>query len=188
MEALETAISYWDDALAAYNSLSTVGAPLTVTSSEEAEFCRELQGLLDAAYRLQDQCELLFLDQRSVLFRAASSTRLQAGITSSPESFVSAQDEVADLREFEEFVDIFPDSDSLPLYQSALQKLEQDGIPYRCLRTQMVHCSSDVEFLGKLHCVRLAFQYLFRDSATWVWFADTGRQLLADLLIYAEKV
>jgi hypothetical protein len=39
--------------------------------------------------------------------------------------------QVADLREFEEFVDIFPDSDSLPLYQSALQKLEQDGIPYR---------------------------------------------------------
>lgn len=58
----------------------------------------------------------------------------------------------------------------------------------RCLRTQMVRCSSDGEFLGKLHCVRLAFQYLFRDSATWMWFADTGRQLLADLLIYAEKV
>jgi hypothetical protein len=187
MEALETAISYWDDALAAYNSLSAAGAPLTVTSSEEAEFCRELQSLLDVAYRLQDQCELLFLDQRSVLFRAASSTRLHTGITSSPESFVSAQDEVADLREFEEFVDIFPDSDSLPLYQSALQKLEQDSVPYRSLRTQMVRCSSDVEFLGKLHCVRLAFQYLFRDSATWVWFADTGRQLLADLLIYAEK-
>jgi hypothetical protein len=39
--------------------------------------------------------------------------------------------QVADLREFEEFVDIFPDSDSLHLYQSALQKLEQDGVPYR---------------------------------------------------------
>lgn len=63
MEALETAISYWDDALAAYNSLSAAGGPLTVTSSEEAEFCRELQCLLDVAYRLQDQCELLFLDQ-----------------------------------------------------------------------------------------------------------------------------
>jgi hypothetical protein len=66
MEALETAINYWDDALAAYNSMSGGGAPLAVTSSEEAEFCRELQGLLDAAYRLQDQCELMFLDQVSV--------------------------------------------------------------------------------------------------------------------------
>jgi hypothetical protein len=66
MEALETAINYWDDALAAYNSMSGGGAPLAVTSSEEAEFCRELQGLLEAAYRLQDQCELMFLDQVSV--------------------------------------------------------------------------------------------------------------------------
>lgn len=191
MEALETAINYWDDALAAYNSMSGGGAPLAVTNSEEAEFCRELQGLLDAAYRLQDQCELMFLDQRSVLFRTDSSTRLHgdasAGFTSSPESFVSAQDEVADLKEFEEFVDILPDADSLPLYQSALRKMEQGGIPYRCLRTQMVHCSSDIEFLGKLHCIRLAFQYLFKDSATWIWFADTGRQMLADLIIYAEK-
>jgi hypothetical protein len=65
MEALETAINYWDDALAAYNSMSGGGAPLAVTNSEEAEFCRELQGLLDAAYRLQDQCELMFLDQVS---------------------------------------------------------------------------------------------------------------------------
>jgi hypothetical protein len=52
----------------------------------------------------------------------------------------------------------------------------------------MVHCSSDIEFLGKLHCIRLAFQYLFKDSGTWIWFADTGRQMLADLIIYAEKV
>lgn len=61
MEALETAINYWDDALAAYTSGG--GGPLAVTSSEEAGFCKELQGLVDAAYRLQDQCELLFLDQ-----------------------------------------------------------------------------------------------------------------------------
>ncbi|XP_069687516.1 mitoguardin isoform X2 [Periplaneta americana] len=191
MEALETAINYWDDALAAYTSLSAGGAPLAVTSSEEAEFSKDLQGLLDAAYRLQDQCELLFLDQRSVLFRTDSSTRLHGdtstAITSSPESFVSAQDEVADLREFEEFADIFPDSENLPLYQSALKKLEEGGIPYRCLRTQMVHCSSDIEFLGKLHCIRLSFQYLFKDSGTWLWFADTGRQMLADLIIFAEK-
>jgi hypothetical protein len=63
MEALETAINYWDDALAAYTSGG--GGQLAVTSSEEAGFCKELQGLVDAAYRLQDQCELLFLDQVS---------------------------------------------------------------------------------------------------------------------------
>ena len=66
MEALETAINYWDDALAAYISISGTSGPLAVTSAEEAEFSKELQGLLDAAYRLQDQCELLFLDQVNI--------------------------------------------------------------------------------------------------------------------------
>lgn len=62
MEALETSINYWEDALAAYSSRAGGGA-LALTSEEEAEFSRELQKLLDAAYNLQEQCELLFLDQ-----------------------------------------------------------------------------------------------------------------------------
>lgn len=190
MEALETSINYWEDALAAYSTRAGGGA-LALTSEEEAEFSRELQRLLDAAYNLQEQCELLFLDQRSVLFRADSSVRggdsEQRTDYSSPESFVSAQDEVADLREFEEFADIMADVEKLPLYQSALKQFEEGGIPYRCLRTEMVHCSSDVEYLCKLHCIRLAFQWVFRDSGTWVWFADAGRQVLTDLLLYADK-
>lgn len=95
--------------------------------------------------------------------------------------------QVADLREFEEFAEIFPDYDNLPLYQSALKQLEESGVPYRCLRTEMVKCVSDVEYLGKLQCIRLAFQYLFKDHSTWQWFADTGRQILTDLLLYADK-
>lgn len=62
MEALETSINYWEDALASYSSRSG-GAPLALTSEEEAEFSRELEVLLEAAYHLQEQCELLFLDQ-----------------------------------------------------------------------------------------------------------------------------
>jgi hypothetical protein len=46
---------------------------------------------------------------------------------------------VADLREFEEFVDTFPDSYSLPLYQSALRRLEETGIPYRCVPVTILH-------------------------------------------------
>lgn len=52
----------------------------------------------------------------------------------------------------------------------------------------MVHCNSDTEYLSKLHCVRLAFQYLFLDHSTWQWFADAGRQVLVDLLLFADKV
>ncbi|XP_018898192.2 mitoguardin [Bemisia tabaci] len=192
MEALETSINYWEDAMAAYDHASSKG--LALTDEQEAEFAKELQKLLDCAYKLQDQGELLFIDQRSVLFRAGSSARgagseanFSLGEYSSPDSFVSAQDEVADLREFEEFANILTDIEKLPLYQSALRQLDDSGIPYRNLRTELLHCSSDVEYLAKLHCVRLAFQWLFRDQKNYTWVADAGRQILTDLLLYADK-
>lgn len=72
MEALETSISYWEDALAAYQSGggggSGGGNTAVLLGLEDSTFCRELQELLDAAYQLQEQSEMLFLDQRSALF------------------------------------------------------------------------------------------------------------------------
>lgn len=59
---------------------------------------------------------------------------------------------------------------------------------FRCLRTELLRCSSDVEYLCKLHCIRLAFQYLFQDESKRTWISNTGRQILADLLLYANKV
>ena len=63
MEALETALGYWEDALAAYTSGLTGGVALT--SQDEAEFTALLQRVIDDAYSLQDQCEHLFLHQVS---------------------------------------------------------------------------------------------------------------------------
>ncbi|CAH1395808.1 unnamed protein product [Nezara viridula] len=188
MEALEKGIGYWEDALAAYQGGG--GTTIAITDREEAEFSRDIETLLEGAYRLQRKCELLFLDQRSVLFRAESSVRsgsVRFNGFSSAESFVSAQDEIADLREFEEYLDLSTDVEKLPFYQAAVKQFEEHGIPYRCLRTEMVHCSSDLEYLCKLHCVRLAFSWMFQDKKTWDWFADSGRQVLTDLILYADK-
>lgn len=91
------------------------------------------------------------------------------------------------MREFDEFAELFPDVDNLLLYQSALRQLENTGIPCRTLRTELVRVGSDVEYLAKLHCLRLAFQSLLQDPLTYNWFADAGRQLLADMLLYADK-
>uniref|UniRef100_A0A6M2DKV9 Putative mitoguardin n=1 Tax=Xenopsylla cheopis TaxID=163159 RepID=A0A6M2DKV9_XENCH len=202
MEALETSITYWEDALHSFPKNSS--SALAVMSPEEAEFCHEIQKLLDLAYQLQDNCDYLFLDQRSVLFRTESvnsqqtqnskvtfnenlSERIADVEHSSVESFASAQDQVADLREFEEFNEMFPDLNKLPLYKTALKQFEENGIPYRSLRTELVHCGSDVEYLVKLHCIRLAFQYIFKDSSKRIWCADMGRQILSDLLLYGDK-
>lgn len=187
MEALDTVINFWEDALAAHYSPG--GVPALLTTAEESEFCREIQNLLDMAYALQEQSELLFLDQRSVLFRdepsideaeedhwaaledvpdedkhshrSVSMSRTGSDPNfDSAESFASALDQVADLREFESFAET--EYEEYPLYQTALKHHEETPIPYRTLRTDLVHCNNDTEYLAKLHCVRLAFQYLFK--------------------------
>lgn len=96
MEALETCIGYWEDALAAYRSKDGAG-PLTVLSPEEAGFCKDLQQLLELALELQEHSEMLFLDERSVLFRSESGIKEGNALAvdlSEGESFASAQDQV----------------------------------------------------------------------------------------------
>lgn len=195
MEALETVIGYWEDALSTYQSTDGV-----LMSPEDSEFCREIHNLLDAAYTLQEQSELLFLDERSVLFReeevkeksvARSHATLErrgseAGLDSS-ESFASALDQIADLRDFEDFIEYFPEMEKYPLYQSAIKHLEEQPIPYRSLQSELVGCNSDAEYLAKLHCLRLAFQYLFKDEVKSRWVEDCGRQVLTDLMCLGDK-
>jgi hypothetical protein len=167
MEALETVISYWEDALSTH---ALTGVALS--KNAESEFCQEIQALLDIAYELQDKSELLFLDERSVLYRdddrhsnkGLSKTHSDPNFDSA-ESFASALDQIADLREFEEFLEEFPNLDRYPLYQNTIKNMEEQPIPYRCIRTEMLSCVSDTEYLGKLHCIRLAFQYLFKVRA-----------------------
>ncbi|XP_058117296.1 mitoguardin [Anopheles ziemanni] len=198
MEALENVVSYWEDALAGRNDMDIPGR----INADQEEFCRELQNLLDAAYNLQEQGELLFLDERSVLYRddekRAITNGEQMGLTNghrsgsdpnfdSAESFASALDQVADLREFEDYAESFGDSERYPLYSSALEVMDEQQIPYRTLRTDMVGCASDTEYLAKLHCIRLAFQLLFKDPKNSRWVADTGRQILTDLLCLGDK-
>ena len=53
------------------------------------------------------------------------------------DSFVSAQDTIADLRDFDELNDIIGETDpAQELYLQALSHLEEAGIPYRALRTE----------------------------------------------------
>lgn len=195
MEALETVISYWEDALTGRNDIDIPSR----LSADQEEFCRELQNLLDAAYNLQENGELLFLDERSVLYRDDEKKTTQAGNLSnghrsssdpnmdSAESFASALDQVADLREFEDYGEVFSDVENYPLYQSALELLDDQPIPCRTIRTDMVGCNSDAEYYAKLHCIRLAFQLLFKDPKISRWVADTGRQVLTDLLCLGDK-
>ena len=56
--------SYWEDALGAYNPTAN---NLMMTTAEEAEFIKNIEDILEAAYNLQDASEMLFIHQNSVL-------------------------------------------------------------------------------------------------------------------------
>jgi hypothetical protein len=202
MEALETVIGYWEDALGAYSPASR---QLELTTAEEAQFVRSIEEILEAAYLLQDNSERLFIHQNSVLNRRAldcSATRLPSlsevsgslarsrsllSVRSLEEaSFVSAQDTVADLRDFEDLQD-WPEADRLPLYLAALEQHEMEGIPYRVIRTEFVGCASDQEYLAKLHCLRGAFGHIMLDPGNKEWWVENGRLILGQLLVRADK-
>jgi len=196
MEALETGINYWEDAL--QSMIPPHGIQLAIPDAEKSSYNHLLEKILDKAYALQSDCEALFLHQNSVLFRDDASIastvdrfldvdRRTITSISSMDSFVSAQAEIADLREFDEFGDLNLEMQNLSLYQLALKQLDESGIPYRTLRTETLGCQSDCEYLAKLHCVRLAFQLLFKDERVKNFFTDSGRQLVADMLSKADK-
>jgi len=205
MEALETVIGYWEDALAAYNPTAR---SLILTTAEEAEFRQNIEDILEMAYQLQDQSEMLFIHQNSVLNkignerfqlvtqdqsapgRVRTHSLLTVSTVEDENSFVSAEDTVADMRDFDDLNDVndaMVDIEKLALYQSALDLYETSGIPYRIMRTEFVGCDSDLEFLAKLHCVRQAFKQLMLKEDIRQWWVDSGRDILSQLLLRAEK-
>lgn len=65
MESLACSISFWEDALSVFAGNNSNNTTHRLLPSEDSQFCKELQLLVDTAYSLQDQCQLLFLDQVS---------------------------------------------------------------------------------------------------------------------------
>lgn len=96
-------------------------------------------------------------------------------------------DQIADLREFEDFEAEDSEDLTYPLYQNTLRQMDENPIPCRVIRTEMVRVPSDSEYLAKLHCIRLAFHHLFRNPSTSKWVSDTGRQILTDLMCLGDK-
>lgn len=208
MEALETVVGYWEDALAAYQPRNGMNHQLT--TAEEAAFVKMLENILETAYNLQEESEHMFIYQESILNKSkrkslnvnfvgiseldgnghstSSKTPLLSVSSVDQDSFVSAQDTIADLRDFEDLNEIVGDTDAAQkLYLEALEHLEKNGIPYRTIRTDFVGCANDTEYLAKLHCLRLAFKDIMAKPDDRNWWSDNGRQMLAELLVKSDK-
>lgn len=56
------------------------------------------------------------------------------------------------------------------------------------MHTELVKCGSDVEYLAKVHCLRQAYTKLFNLPAATTFIGDMGRQVMSDLIMYADRV
>ncbi|KAF8792676.1 Mitoguardin like protein [Argiope bruennichi] len=197
MEALQTAIAYWEDALKAYSA--PPDGPLALADAEEVNFTHMLEKIVEKALDLQENCVHLFLDSNSVLFKSETQSvissrhdritepeRRTVTSMSSVESFVSAQAEIADLADFDEY-ESNVDLRELTLYQTALKKNEEGAIPIRLLRTEMVRCQSNREYIAKVHCIRVAFQLLFQREEIRSYFIEVGSRILTGLMLRGER-
>ncbi|XP_014667649.1 PREDICTED: protein FAM73B-like [Priapulus caudatus] len=219
MEGLEHAITNWEDALSVgipQLGTGTFALPLIFAffncvlytgnfpfqAVGESEFTHQLERFIEKALELQDECEMMFNDHRTVLpsgddlgtIHEMSKVMLigerevigesgEETSTSDFEDFVSATEEIANI---EELLADLPET--WRLYQSGLKQVQYGYVPCRTLRTEMLRCSSDADFLAKLVCVRKAFAYILTDARMRCWFADTGREIITNLLAHGDKV
>ncbi|CAG0921367.1 unnamed protein product [Notodromas monacha] len=196
LEALETAIGYWEDAEVAFSREAMTGSgQLALTNKSEAELGRQLQVLLEKAFDLQDAGETLFLHEGSLLFsreESLATPRMEGGMTRTLsyssdgcDSFHSALSDMSD--ELLEVEGSLGEPGKLALYRLAKAVYEESGIPTRGLYTEIVGLTSDDDYRVKVHCLRLGFQYVFEQDTPRRWFADAGFQILSDLFVRAEK-
>uniref|UniRef100_A0A672RWS4 Mitoguardin 2 n=2 Tax=Sinocyclocheilus grahami TaxID=75366 RepID=A0A672RWS4_SINGR len=209
MELFEEALRKWELALnirhrahsraSGSNSLVPQGSELVERHSPELhnhEFAEKLESLLHRAYHLQEdfgstiQPDSLLADLESeatlILPTLGSYHPIQdddATTVTSDDSFVSA----AELFETFSLEDTYHPLKPAALYEEALSLVKDGSVGCRSLRTELLECYSDQDFLAKLHCVRQAFQVLLLDETHRMFFMDTGKQMILGLLAKANK-
>ncbi|XP_051267900.1 mitoguardin 2 isoform X1 [Dicentrarchus labrax] len=217
MELFEEALQKWEQALnirhhthstSSNNSLALQGAtcqdfPLGETRNKV--FAEKLETLLHRAYHLQEDfgstiptdsvladfvrvyvVPLAESEGTLILPQVESFHRLQdddATTVTSDDSFFSAA-ELFDAMSLEE---VYPSLRPAALYEEALSLVREEKVAYRSLRTELLECFGDQDFLAKLHCVRQAFQVLLLDETHRTFFMETGKQMITGLMVKANK-
>ncbi|XP_051492204.1 mitoguardin 2 isoform X2 [Apus apus] len=210
MELFEEALQKWEQALTIrQRDSASTSTPVPWDSkkrqestsesipeeSQKREFAEKLESLLHQAYHLQEEfgsslpsdSVLLDLEKTLMLPLTDGSLRLRTDdedSSISEDSFFSAA-ELFDSLHFEEIP--FHLSKPVAAYEEALQLVKEGKVACRTLRTELLGCYSDQDFLAKLHCVRQAFQELLEDESNQLFFGEVGKQMVIGLMTKAEK-
>uniref|UniRef100_A0A672IA38 Mitoguardin 2 n=1 Tax=Salarias fasciatus TaxID=181472 RepID=A0A672IA38_SALFA len=201
MELFEEALRKWEQALNIRHHTCSTSSNSSLALQGAAEthnkvFAEKLETLLHRAYHLQEDfgstipTDSVLADFESegtlILPQVESFQRLQdddATTVSSDDSFFSAA-ELFDAMSLEE---VYQPLRPAALYEEALSLAREGRVTYRSLRTELLECYGDQDFLAKLHCVRQAFQVLLLDETHRTFFMETGKQMIAGLMVKANK-
>ncbi|XP_014643774.1 PREDICTED: protein FAM73A isoform X3 [Ceratotherium simum simum] len=183
MELFEEALRRWEQALTFRNRQAEdeacgsiklgAGDAIAEESVDDiisTEFIHKLEALLQRAYRLQEEFEATLgasdpnslgndIDKDTDITMKGNVDDFGLRDTlsiASTDSFASAA-ELAEHREGRHAYSL----ESLchcPFYEEAMHLVEEGKIYSRVLRTEMLECLGDSDFLAKLHCIRQAFQ------------------------------
>ncbi|NXD39799.1 MIGA2 protein, partial [Copsychus sechellarum] len=211
MELFEEALQKWEQALSirqrdsactstpvpwdSRKQQESMSETISEEESQKREFAEKLESLLHRAYHLQEEfgsslpsdSVLLDLEKTLMLPLADGSLRLRTDdedSSASEDSFFSAA-ELFDSLSFEKMP--FHLSKPVAAYEEALQLVKEGKVACRTLRTELLGCYSDEDFLAKLHCVRQAFQELLEDESNQLFFGEVGKQMVIGLMTKAEK-
>ncbi|MGH0141998.1 UNVERIFIED_CONTAM: hypothetical protein FKN15_043240 [Acipenser sinensis] len=176
MELFEEALQKWEQAL---NIRQRSGSDMTSRNS-----------LVPQKPAVEEQPEFLrFAESEGTLIlpNAEGYDRMQMDGASgtSEDSFFSAA-ELFDALSCDG--EAFPPSKPAGLYEEALMQVREGQVCCRTLRTELLECYSDQDFLSKLQCVRQAFQLLLQDETHRLFFMEIGKQMISGLMIKTGKL
>eukprot|EP00079_Xenopus_tropicalis_P023607 XP_012816054.1 PREDICTED: mitoguardin-1 isoform X1 [Xenopus tropicalis] len=213
MELFEEALRRWEQALTfrsrqaedeANCSSIKLGAGDAIAEENvediiSADFIHKLEALLQRAYRLQEEFEATLgasdpaslandIDKDTDITVMNNGGDFQQRDTlsiASTDSFLSAAElsDNQELRPTRGLGSLYHNA----LYEEAMQLVEEGKVHCRVLRTEMLECLGDSDFLAKLHCIRQAFQEIFLQRENRIFLMGTGRKLLSTLIVKARK-
>uniref|UniRef100_A0A8C9R4E5 Mitoguardin 2 n=1 Tax=Scleropages formosus TaxID=113540 RepID=A0A8C9R4E5_SCLFO len=201
MELFEEALHKWEQALnirhrAQSNTSSSNSLVVQGTESRNKVFAEKLETLLHRAYHLQevfgttiptDSLLADFESEGTLILPSVESCNQQreddTTTISSEESFFSA----AELFDTFSLEDVYQPLRPASLYEEALSLVRAGSVTCRSIRTELLECYSDQDFLAKLHCVRQAFDVLLIDETHRLFFSETGKQMIMGLMSKANK-
>lgn len=198
LTTLHVAISHWEAALIKVKSIDDTDSALSMDPSI-ADLQHQLESLIDKASCVEQEYERTLerhadaaaMDSAmSALAEMNKQYELERLRTLSGDEESSDQDSFVSASEMPDLTDLdFQKKrhSHLAFYDAGLIELKHGSIPCRTLRTRIVNCTSDAEFLAKLHCIRIAFGELLKDSSIKDWMGTVGKDMIGGILNKADR-